>query len=344
MQKNKFFMFLKKQLTNLILLFFFLIALVLAIEFFFLSFPGMIPDSVEHLTKARIYNYDPELFAILKSNLNKNIYLNSLNKTITIKTTSYDLNEVGFRDNSDKLTADKRILILGDSFTFGYGVSDENTFVHYLEQILKKNGFYVDVINGGVTGYSSKLELAYYKRFCRELNPDIVIVALWKNDFNDNYIYEHAPFLRIRGWLTRHSMLYNTWGGIYRCIKRINNTENNNPKEKISFELESEKIKEGYRIERENLLELSKLVEEDSALMVLLVLPGNQNIHLSQLYNKNDSFILIDLSPETQNIPDLIHPIYGHYTEESSKIVAELIYSNLVNNPRIVELLKRVES
>lgn len=311
------------------------------IELFFLLFPGTVPDSVEHLTRARIYNYDSELYGIPKPNLNKDIYLNSLNKTITIKTVSHGLKGIGFRDNIDELKADKRILILGDSFIFGYGVSNNYTIAHYLGEILKKNKFDVDVINGGVTGYSSKLELTYYKRFGRKLNPDIIIVALWENDFKDNYVYEHARFLIIRAWFGRHSMLYNLGAKFIGNLKGAKNNQYNiTSKKKIPFELESERIKEGYRIERENLVELSKLVEEDGGIMVLLILPGSQNIHISQLYKKSDNFILMDLSAETPKIPDLIQPSHGHYTEDSAKKVAELIYSAILKKPKIIRSLK----
>jgi len=60
------------------------------------------------------------------------------------------------------------------------------------------------------------------------------------------------------------------------------------------------------------------------------------------LYNENDDFVLMDLSSETFKIKELLHSLHGHYTEESAKKVAELIYTNMVKNKKIVEVLKDV--
>ena len=333
----------KRKIKNL-LINVFLISLVFLIitgflELLFLIFPELVPDSIDYLARGGVHKYDSEMFAILRPDLNKDFYLKGLDKTITVKTVSHGLEGIGFRDNFDKLEARKRILVLGDSFTFGTGVNSEDTFVANLEDKLRENGFDVDVINAGVVGYSSKLELLHYKRFSRKLNPEIVIVALWENDFDDNYIYENSPFIKLRAWLGRKSMLYNLMSTVAE-IRERGKDSSLKKQDKIYFEEESEEVKIGYKIERRDLVELNKLVKEDGGIMILLILPGTQNIHVSELYKENDSFILIDLSSETFKIPRLLHPIHRHYTEESSKAVADLIYTNMIENEDIVEVLK----
>ena len=62
-------------------------------------------------------------------------------------------NSKGIRGVSEyayqKLASKKRILILGDSFTFGDEVSDDATYPYYLEKMIP--GF--EVLNFGVNGY-----------------------------------------------------------------------------------------------------------------------------------------------------------------------------------------------
>src|SRR5215831_18819603 len=67
------------------------------------------------------------------------------------------INEYGLRNRpvSARAASDtKRIVILGDSFTFASAVPNENTFPVTLETILSGGGHY-EVINAGVRGYGT---------------------------------------------------------------------------------------------------------------------------------------------------------------------------------------------
>ena len=78
---------------------------------------------------------------------------------------NFSVNSLGLRDYEYSLKKPKsvfRILMLGDSFTEGYGVELEETFSKLVEKKLntdKKEKF--EVINAGVTGYSPLLEYQY---------------------------------------------------------------------------------------------------------------------------------------------------------------------------------------
>lgn len=77
-----------------------------------------------------------------------------------------------------------RILCLGDSFTYGVGVADSETYPALLERYLRKRfplrG--VDVVNAGVPFYDLFDELSYYREKGRLLRPDLVIVQFYAND------------------------------------------------------------------------------------------------------------------------------------------------------------------
>ena len=66
-----------------------------------------------------------------------------------------------------------RILVLGDSFTFGTDVSDDETFSHDLEAALPNT----EVLNLGVQGYGQDQMLLYLKEEGVKYHPDIVIVG-----------------------------------------------------------------------------------------------------------------------------------------------------------------------
>lgn len=80
-----------------------------------------------------------------------------------------------------------RILCLGDSFTYGWGVDDEYTYPEYLYQILKRQhpDINFEVLNTGVPYYNIFDEIDYYEEKGHKLNADIVIAQFYNNDIQD---------------------------------------------------------------------------------------------------------------------------------------------------------------
>jgi lysophospholipase L1-like esterase len=74
----------------------------------------------------------------------------------------------------------RRILCLGDSITFGYGVGDDETYPAALGRALAARG--VEVVNGGVTGYTSHQSWKLLQRVGPALRPDVVTVCIGWND------------------------------------------------------------------------------------------------------------------------------------------------------------------
>jgi len=67
-----------------------------------------------------------------------------------------------------------RILILGDSFTFGDEVSDNETYSYYLQKMLPN----AEIINMGVHGYGHDQMLIYLEEEGVKYKPDIFIILL----------------------------------------------------------------------------------------------------------------------------------------------------------------------
>jgi lysophospholipase L1-like esterase len=109
---------------------------------------------------------------------------------------SVSINEWGMRDrNRTRLPppGSLRVVVLGDSFVFG-GERQDETIVSFLDAILSQSfpQRTVEVLNGGVPGYDTIQEAAWYRRFARPLRPHVVLLALYiGNDLEDN-LY-HRP-------------------------------------------------------------------------------------------------------------------------------------------------------
>ena len=84
-----------------------------------------------------------------------------------------------------------RILALGDSFTFGFGVNVEESYSNVLAKLLNdsqrvgKTRQY-EVINAGVPGWGTAQELVFWDVEGHKYDPDIVTLCLVGNDPQDN--------------------------------------------------------------------------------------------------------------------------------------------------------------
>ncbi len=104
---------------------------------------------------------------------------------------SVRVNREGFRGPEVKLAKPPgtfRIFFLGDSFTFGLGVENDETYPALLGVKLNqgtKNGHRYEIINGGVPGYNLAHYYLVLKHKVFRYNPDLVVVGIlpW-NDWN----------------------------------------------------------------------------------------------------------------------------------------------------------------
>jgi lysophospholipase L1-like esterase len=79
-----------------------------------------------------------------------------------------------------------RVLALGDSFTFGVGARVGETYPAQLEKILRARGLKAEVLNAGVPGFGVPDEVAWYERWGRPLQPDVLLVQVFlANDLRD---------------------------------------------------------------------------------------------------------------------------------------------------------------
>lgn len=94
------------------------------------------------------------------------------------------INSKGLRDNeySYEKPGDKfRILVIGDTITFGPGISHEDLFSEILERRLNEN-YNVEVINAAVNGHEIESVKAVYISEGVKYNPDLVIYSAALND------------------------------------------------------------------------------------------------------------------------------------------------------------------
>src|SRR6266576_3534322 len=113
----------------------------------------------------------------------------SVKPSYTFRHHQVSINEYGLRNRpvSARAASDtKRIVILGDSFTFASAMPNENTFPVILETILSRGGHY-EVINAGVRGYGTAQEMLFMKELTgKKVVDDVYVLMIFLNDILDN--------------------------------------------------------------------------------------------------------------------------------------------------------------
>ena len=95
-----------------------------------------------------------------------------------------DINSLGFRDREFSLrkTAKVRVLAIGDSFTYGWGVEANQSWPKVLEAELRASGHDVEIANLGKPGGSPAVYADIAERATPVLKPDLVIIAVLQGD------------------------------------------------------------------------------------------------------------------------------------------------------------------
>lgn len=153
-----------------------------------------------------------------------------------------NINSRGLRDREldyAKASNAYRIGVFGDSFTFGEGVQNNETYPKLLEDLLNADeqlnafGKRIEVLNFGIGKTGTSHQYALYRKEGKKYHLDLVIVGFFSaNDFDDNFvgvfalkndelIHNPAAYSSIRRlqkivyylpfykWLTAHSHLSN---------------------------------------------------------------------------------------------------------------------------------------
>jgi lysophospholipase L1-like esterase len=100
-----------------------------------------------------------------------------------------DTNSLGLR--GPEVTVPKpadryRVLVLGDSFSFGWGVEFKDAWVTRLARELQTpDGRSVEVVDAGVPGWSPPQEFVFLEQRGLDLQPDLVLWQLCSNDLHD---------------------------------------------------------------------------------------------------------------------------------------------------------------
>lgn len=146
------------------------------------SMPAESAEWLKYFEEAKyvLYKMKPSVSIQIVNTMN----LKEIQKGITVNIKS---NSEGFRTKEispQKRKNNYRIILLGDSTTFGWGVNQDERFSFFLEKKLNtlQKSIQYEVINFGIPGYTSFHGKAVFDHHALKYSPDLIILTFGAND------------------------------------------------------------------------------------------------------------------------------------------------------------------
>lgn len=177
------------------------------------------------------------------------------------------INPDGMRDREhsvDNFSRTKRIVCLGDSVTYGYLLSADESYPAILEVKLRSQGHNAEVFNVALFGWSTQQQRIAYQRIARKYKPDYVVLGICLNDIAEMQNNLSQPPHAI-GWLYQRSYLIRFVIGAHRREIRLIDE---------LFEVpEPPKVQAAWQLFFDELSTLAEEVQADQAELIVLVFP-----------------------------------------------------------------------
>jgi hypothetical protein len=225
------------------------------------------------------------------------------------------INSQGLRDYEylfEKPPGTYRIMMLGDSTTFGWGVPLKDTAAKILERKLN-NGRTTgnkkfEVINAGIGNYNTVQEVTYYATRGRAFSPDLVVLVFFINDPEPVPIEKRGVFID-RSYLV--ALAVNRFDGVLRRVGR-------RPSWKAYYASLYDDNKPGFQACKAALKTLASSTVNDRSNLLVALLPELHQINDDSYPFKAEHQKIKDLmAPESVPVIDLIDGLEDHGPEST---------------------------
>jgi len=253
--------------------------------------------------------------------------------------TEVKINSKGLRDYEYDYLKPKhcyRVLVLGDSITFGWGVDFSQTYPKLLEKKLNERspGQKFEVINSGVGNYNLRDELSYLEYEGLKYSPDLIILGFFLNDAER---HDKQP----PNFLARHSCFYTfLWSHWNAFVLRMNF---NKGYRKYYSELykDGSSAREEFDSAAQELIEISN--KNNIPVLVLMIpdlhsirdYPFDQvNAHIKKIFLKAANIRVVEALPYFDSALDPLDYWVSkedpHPNARGHKALADCLYDTLI--------------
>jgi hypothetical protein len=279
-----------------------------------------------------------------------------------------ETNSQRFRNNrtfSDNVPRDKvRAVCTGDSFTLGYGVSNDDTWC----ELLGRRDSRFETVNMGQGGYGVDQAYLWYRRDGVALESDVLVFAFTATDFGrmmcTTFLGYPKPLLSLeRGKPVikqRPTYLGYLLRGLGQRLKPLRNLRfvelwrSRGPADKnIQLDFRVMEGNQARALAIAMFEDLAAIQAQRKAKWIVVLLPALSDYQngeadewrgfLSDELGKRH-IAFLDLVAALRSMPETtVSMLYrGHYNEIGNRWVADKVYEALVNLPRVRERLQQI--
>lgn len=220
-----------------------------------------------YTTSHPIYDIEMTRYALLLKQDSVNPLIGHLHKpNVETKLMKVDvsINSDGFRDRKYLLEKNNkyRIIFLGDSITFGWGVEQNETFESILETELNKL-YPTEILNFGIGNYNTEQEINLFLEKGLKYNPDKVVVFYFINDAEVTPIKSHLE------WLGHSQFLTYYWSRLHRLFTNLASSQNY----KNYYTNLYQENQEGWQRTKAAFLKLKEIAHQKKIVLQVVLLP-----------------------------------------------------------------------
>ena len=247
-------------------------------------------------------------------------FVHAPNRSAFLMGVPVSINSHGLRDHEyaeAKPTGTYRIVMLGDSTCFGWGVRLDETVAKMLERDLNAASLppyrHFEVLNAGVGNYDTVQEVAHYENYDRAFHPDLVILEYFINDA-EPVPSERHPWLLGRSYLVAFTV--SRWDTLLQFAGV-------RPRWDAYYAGLYNDGRPGFQAAKQALAKLDALTRRDGANLVVAILPELHRINDGYPFAQEQQKIKDVLSAEHVPVIDLIEGLRGHGPESSLWVTRE---------------------
>lgn len=254
------------------------------------------------------------------------------------------INSLGFRDTelpANKPVNEYRVLVAGQSITFGWGVPQEASFCKLTQKKLNQatGSMAYNFVNTGIGNYNTVLESVYLKRNLDLVRPDMVVLHTFLRDAEEISAQSQNVLVE-RSYL----MAY-----LYGKIQRARFVRNNSY-ESIGdyYSKLYQEGSEGWRAQRRALTDIKQQCDSRRIPLLVVMQPDLNEIGVNSAQEQcyvtirkflaDNGFTFIDMAPVYRaKVPDIasiwVSRDDSHPNSAGHALIADELYAYFKNHP-----------
>jgi len=255
-----------------------------------------------------------------------------------IPSTMIKINSYGFRDYEypiNKPDNSFRIVVLGDSYTFGWGIELNETYSKVLERLLNErdNDLKYEVLNFGVPGYNAAEKVEMLKYSAMKFDPDLIIFQYLIDDIINKAEFKQIEREEMQEYAKESGVSIDEISEIQ--IQMVHTRAYN----KYLDGLRGDKFDEAWKLVEKSLKELNSITLNKTVLF-WVDMKGPQLTRLNKICHDygwsiiDERKYLLEFQEDERLI---VHPKDPHPNAPANNLIAKEIYDKLIDDKLLTD-------